>query len=141
MHDLIIHNYGPGRSMISLHVEVPANISMVDAHDTVDNIERKLKEVLNCECIIHMDPIAMNDSVTARMREFVSIIVNDVDPSLSVHDFRMVQGSTHTNLIFDLVIPHGLSLSDEEIVDMVEQKVQELPGNHYAMITVDKPYV
>ncbi len=141
MHDLIIHNYGPGRSMISLHVEVPANISMVDAHDTVDNIERKLKEVLNCECIIHMDPIVMNDSVTARMREFVSIIVNDVDPSLSIHDFRMVQGSTHTNLIFDLVIPHGLSLSDEEIVDMVEQKVQELPGNHYAMITVDKPYV
>ncbi|MBR5407899.1 MAG: cation transporter [Lachnospiraceae bacterium] len=141
MHDLIIHNYGPGRSMISLHVEVPANSSLVDAHDSIDNIERKLREVLNCECIIHMDPIVMDDSVTARMREYIGIIVTNVDPSLSVHDFRMVQGSTHTNLIFDLVIPHGLAMSDEAVVDTVKRRVAELPGNHYAVINVDKPYV
>ncbi|MCR5356293.1 MAG: cation diffusion facilitator family transporter [Lachnospiraceae bacterium] len=141
MHDLIIHNYGPGRSMISLHVEVPANSSIVEAHDSVDNIERKLREVLNCECTIHMDPVVVDDSVTSRMRDYIGIIVKNIDPSLAIHDFRMVQGSTHTNLIFDLVIPHGLRLSDDTIVDTIKHRVSELPGNLYAVINVDKPYV
>ena len=140
MHDLIIHNYGPGRSMISLHVEVPANSDIVTMHDSIDNIERKLKEVLKCECVIHMDPIVTDNSITARMRDFVRIIVTSVEPHLAVNDFRMVQGSTHTNLIFDLVIPHGLMLSDDEIVAAVKQKVRELPGDHYAQINVVKPY-
>ena len=140
MHDLIIHNYGPGRSMISLHAEVPANGNIVEIHDSIDNIERKLKEVLKCECVIHMDPIVTDDLITARMRDFVRIIVTNVDPRLSINDFRMVQGSTHTNLIFDLVIPHGLEAGDDEIVAAVKQKVRELPGDHYALINVKKPY-
>ena len=140
MHDLIIHNYGPGRSMISLHVEVSDQSDIVEAHDLIDNIERKLKEVLNCECIIHMDPISTDDSVAGRMRDFTRIIVTNVDPKLKINDFRMVQGVTHTNLIFDLVIPHGLELSDDEIVDRIKSKVRELPGSHYAVINVEKPY-
>ena len=140
MHDLIIHNYGPGRSMISLHAEVPATGNIVEIHDTIDNIERKLKEVLGCECVIHMDPIVTDNSITVRMRDFVRIIVTNVDPRLSINDFRMVQGSTHTNLIFDLVIPHGLEASDDDIVALVKQKVRELPGDHYALINVEKPY-
>lgn len=140
MHDLIIHNYGPGRSMISLHVEVPANSDIVTMHDSIDNIERKLKEVLKCECVIHMDPIVTDNSITGRMRDFVRIIVASVDPHLTINDFRMVQGATHTNLIFDLVIPHGLMMSDDEIVAAVKQKVRELPGDHYAQINVEKPY-
>ncbi|MCR5508291.1 MAG: cation diffusion facilitator family transporter [Lachnospiraceae bacterium] len=141
MHDLIIHNYGPGRSMISLHVEVPANADIVEAHDSVDNIERKLKEVLNCECVIHMDPIVTDSALTSKMRDYTEIVVNKVDPSLRIHDFRMVRGTTHTNLIFDLEIPHGLPMSDEAVVDKVRQLVSELPGNHYALINVSKPYV
>lgn len=140
MHDLIIHNYGPGRSMISLHAEVPANGNIVEIHDSIDNIERKLKEVLKCECVIHMDPIVTDNSITARMRDFVRIIVTNVDPALTINDFRMVQGSTHTNLIFDLVIPHGLQMSDDDIVTAVKQKIRELPGDHYALINVRKPY-
>ena len=140
MHDLIIHNYGPGRSMISLHAEVPANGSILELHDCIDNIERKLKEVLGCECVIHMDPIVTDNSITARMRDFTRIIVAGVNPGLQINDFRMVQGTTHTNLIFDLVIPHGLPVDDAEIVDIVKRKVRELPGDHYAVITVKKPY-
>ena len=140
MHDLIIHNYGPGRSMISLHVEVSDQDNIVEAHDLIDNIERKLREVLNCECVIHMDPISTEDSVAGRMRDFTRIIVTNVDPGLKINDFRMVQGVTHTNLIFDLVIPHGLELSDDEIVDRIKSKVRELPGSHFAVINVEKPY-
>ncbi len=140
MHDLVIHNYGPGRSMISLHAEVPANSDIVEVHDSIDNIERKLKEVLNCDCVIHMDPVAVDDLVTQRMREYTNIIAAGVAEGLSIHDFRMVQGPTHTNLIFDLVIPYGLNVSDESIVDEIKRKVHELPGNHYALINVDKPY-
>ena len=141
MHDLIIHNYGPGRSMISFHAEVPSESNLIDAHDAVDNIERKLREVLKCDCIIHIDPIVTDDSITGRMRDFTRIIVTNVDPHLKINDFRMVQGTTHTNLIFDLVIPHGLPLSDDEIVEEIKQKVRELPGSHFAIINVEKPYV
>ncbi len=140
MHDLVIHNYGPGRSMISLHVEVPANGSLVEMHDIVDNIERKLKEALNCECVIHMDPMVIDNSVSMRMRDFVGVIVSNVDPSLRINDFRMVQGTTHTNLIFDLVIPHGFRYPDDEVVDIIQQRVRQLPGDHYAVINVEKPY-
>ena len=140
MHDLVIHNYGPGRSMISLHVEVPANGSLVEMHDIVDNIERKLKEALNCECVIHMDPMVIDNSISMRMRDFVGVIVTNVDPSLRINDFRMVQGTTHTNLIFDLVIPHDFHYSDEEVVDIIQQRVRQLPGDLYAVINVEKPY-
>ncbi len=140
MHDLVIHNYGPGRSMISLHVEVPANGSLVEMHDLVDNIERKLKEALNCECVIHMDPMVIDNSISMRMRDFVGVIVAGVDPSLRINDFRMVQGTTHTNLIFDLVIPHEFRYTDEEVVDMIQQRVRQLPGDMYAVINVEKPY-
>ena len=140
MHDLVIHNYGPGRSMISLHVEVPANGSLVEMHDIVDNIERKLKEALNCECVIHMDPMVIDNSISMRMRDFVGVIVTNVDPSLRINDFRMVQGTTHTNLIFDLVIPHDFQYSDEEVVDIIQQRVRQLPGDLYAVINVEKPY-
>ena len=140
MHDLIIHNYGPGRSMISLHVEVPANGSLVEMHDIVDNIERKLKEALNCECVIHMDPMVIDNSISMRMRDFVGVIVANVDPALRINDFRMVQGTTHTNLIFDLVIPYDFRYSDEEVVDIIQQRVRQLPGDHYAVINVEKPY-
>ncbi len=140
MHDLVIHNYGPGRSMISLHVEVPANGSLVEMHDIVDNIERKLKEALNCECVIHMDPMVIDNSISMRMRDYVGVIVTNVDPSLRINDFRMVQGTTHTNLIFDLVIPHDFQYSDEEVVDIIQQRVRQLPGDLYAVINVEKPY-
>ncbi len=140
MHDLVIHNYGPGRSMISLHVEVPATGSLVEMHDMVDNIERKLKEVLNCECVIHMDPMVIDNSITTRMRDFVRVIVANVDPQLRINDFRMVQGTTHMNLIFDLVVPHDFKYTDDEVVDIVRQKIRQLPGDHYAVINVEKPY-
>ncbi|MCR5419482.1 MAG: cation diffusion facilitator family transporter [Lachnospiraceae bacterium] len=141
MHDLIIHNYGPGRNIISLHVEVSATSNIVEAHDVIDNIERKLKEVLNCDCVIHMDPIVVDDSITGRMRDFIRIIVTNVDPRLKIDDFRMVQGVTHTNIIFDLIIPNEINVNDDEIVARIKDKVRELPGNHYAIINVEKPFI
>ena len=108
--------------------------------DIVDNIERKLKEALNCECVIHMDPMVIDNSISMRMRDFVGVIVANVDPTLRINDFRMVQGTTHTNLIFDLVIPYDFRYSDDEVVDIIQQRVRQLPGDLYAVINVEKPY-
>ena len=141
IHDLIVHDYGPGRSMISFHAEVPANGNLLEMHDTIDNIENKLKEVLGCDAVIHMDPVVTDDAITGRMRDFIKIIVESVDEELSIHDFRMVEGTTHTNLIFDLVIPYDFGVPDEEVVEVVKDKISELPGEHHAVIKVDKPYV
>ncbi len=141
IHDVIVHDYGPGRKMVSLHVEVPANGDILEIHDTIDNIEEKLRELLEVEAVIHMDPIAVDDAATGRMRDFVKIIVEGISTELSIHDFRMVQGPTHTNLIFDIVIPYKFKMSDDRVVEEIKKKIEELPGNHYAVIKVDRPYV
>lgn len=139
MHDLMIHDYGPGRMIISLHAEVPASGNILELHDTIDNIEKKLHSTLGCHAVIHMDPIVTDDDTTDRMKRLTMLIVKSVDESFSIHDFRMVKGSTHTNLIFDVLVPYESKLSDKEVASLISQKIEELPGNHYAVIEIDHP--
>ncbi|MBQ7582769.1 MAG: cation transporter [Lachnospiraceae bacterium] len=141
IHDLIVHDYGPGRMMISFHAEVPANGDILELHDVVDRVEQKLRDVLKCDAVIHMDPVAVDDEETNRMKAVVLVIVKGIDDRISMHDFRMVQGPTHTNLIFDVVVPYDCSRSDEEVKSAITEQVRSLSGNYFAVIQVDKPFV
>ncbi|MCR5590325.1 MAG: cation diffusion facilitator family transporter [Lachnospiraceae bacterium] len=140
IHDLVVHDYGPGRIMISLHAEVPADRNMLDVHDTIDNIERKINEKLGCSCVIHMDPVVTNDPATDRMKRLCELIAKSVDERFTIHDFRMVKGPSHTNLIFDVVAPFDCRLSEDAIRNTISAKIESLPGNHFAVINVDRPY-
>jgi len=141
VHDLVVHDYGPGRVMVSLHAEVPADGDMIRLHDAVDNIERALKRECGCEAVIHMDPVAVNDAETNRLRAEVEALVKALDERLSLHDFRVVPGPTHTNLVFDLVVPFGFSMTDEAVRQAIGQRVHSLEGECYAVIEIDKSSV
>ena len=140
VHDLIIHNYGPGRSVISLHAEVPCNIDILEIHDTIDNAERDLKKKFDCEVVIHMDPIVTDDKETNEVHRKIASIVRLLDPRATIHDFRMVKGPTHTNLIFDIVVPHQFRLSDDQIVESLRQAVKALDQHYEIVVNVDKAY-
>lgn len=141
IHDLIVHDYGPGRRIISLHAEVPAHGDLLKIHDEIDNLERTLYEELNCFATIHMDPIVTSDADTIRLRTAATAAAKEIWDALTIHDFRMVKGETHTNLIFDLVIPYKAPLSDETIVQELKKKIRELPGeNCFAIIQTDHSY-
>ena len=142
IHDLIVHDYGPGRRIISLHAEVPAEGDMVLLHDVIDNLEMKLREELGCLTTIHMDPVVTTDERVTELKEKCVALVKAIGESLTLHDFRVVFGETHTNMIFDVVVPYEFYLSDEETKKMIQQKVPEEFGkNYFAVITIDKPAV
>lgn len=141
IHDLIVHDYGPGRMMISFHAEVPADGDILQLHDMIDNVEQKLRDILGCEAVIHMDPIVVNDETTTKMRTYVEGVVKGINESLTMHDFRMVEGPSHTNLIFDVVVPHDVKMSDDEVKDKICEKIEEIPGKYFAVIKIDKPFV
>ena len=141
IHDLVVHDYGPGRRMISLHAEVPAEGDFLDMHDVVDNVELALRQKLNCEAVIHMDPIVTKDGITGEIRNQVEALVKDLDAQLCIHDFRMVIGPTHTNLIFDLVVPFGFSMSDGDVEQAVSQKIVAMNQNFRAVMLVEKQYI
>lgn len=141
IHDLVVHDYGPSRVMISLHAEVPASGSVMELHDVIDNIEQELHRKLHCEAVIHMDPIADDDGATAAVRQQVEAQVKCIDPVLTIHDFRMVPGPTHTNLIFDVVTPFGFRLNDGEVARQVRALVQTLDSRYAAVVHVDHSYI
>lgn len=138
IHDLMVHNYGPGRVHLTLHAEVPADGDILEMHDLVDLIEHKLRNHLNCSAVIHMDPICINDPETERLRGLVSKVLNATDPVLSMHDFRIVKGPTHTNLIFDVVVPFDYSLSDGALTEILTYKIKAINPTYFAVIDVDK---
>ena len=140
IHDLIVHDYGPGRVMISLHAEVPATENVLDIHDEIDNVEKELQEKLGCEAVIHMDPIVTDDGVTAETRQRVAALVRCIDDEISIHDFRMVSGATHTNLIFDAVVPFGFRLTDAQVAEKIKTAVRALDGTYYAVVHVERSY-
>ena len=140
IHDLIVHDYGPGRVMISLHAEVPATENVLDIHDEIDNVENELQEKLGCEAVIHMDPIVTDDGVTAETRQRVAALVRCIDDEISIHDFRMVSGATHTNLIFDAVVPFGFRLTDAQVAEKIKTAVRALDGTYYAVVHVERSY-
>ena len=142
IHDLVVHDYGPGRLMVSLHAEVPAEMNILVIHDMIDNVEMKLKRELNCEAVIHMDPVITGSKELTEIKETVTGILKDIDETITMHDFRMVQGPTHTNLIFDVVIPFGYRSSDEAVLKELEHQVKEKLGEQYhIVVNVDKNYV
>lgn len=140
MHDLMIHDYGSHRSFASMHVEVDHRIDVLESHDMIDNMEKDIKEQLGIEMVIHMDPIVIDDPLTNELREFVKVIVKEVDERLSMHDFRMVQGTTHSNLIFDVVVPFQVNQSNTEILDALKKKVNDSYPNYYIVVTFDRAY-
>ena len=140
VHDLIVHNYGPGHSVISLHAEVPCDVDILKIHDTIDNAERDLKKKFDCEVVIHMDPIVTDDKETNEIHQKLSSIVRLLDSRVTIHDFRMVKGPTHTNLIFDIVVPHQFRLTDDQVVESLRQAVKALDARYEIVVNVDEAY-
>lgn len=140
IHDLIVHNYGPGRVMISLHAEVPADGDILVLHDMIDNVEHRLKSELHCAAVIHMDPVSTKDEHTLELKRVVTEIVKELGPVLSIHDFRVVKGPTHTNLIFDMVVPFDFPMSDVDVADKVQNKIWQYNPVYFAVIEIDKAY-
>ena len=140
LHDMIVHNYGPGRVMISLHAEIPGDLDIMRAHDTIDLIEMELKQKFGCEATIHMDPLAVDDGQTAALREQVEKLVGEIDPRLRIHDFRITSGPTHTNVIFDVVIPAKFSMTDQDLIRQLKMRIHDLNETYFAVIQVDQDY-
>ena len=140
IHDLIVHDYGPGRVMISLHAEVSASGNVLDIHDEIDNVEKELQEKLGCHAVIHMDPIVIDDGITQETRKKVAALVRCIDDQISIHDFRMVVGPTHTNVIFDAVVPFGFRLTNAQVAEKIQTAVRTLDGNYFAVVNVEQSY-
>lgn len=141
IHDLMVHDYGPGRMIMSLHAEVPASGNVLELHDVIDNIERELKEKYSCEAVVHMDPIENDDERTTELKAVSQKILNEIDPAIKMHDFRIVAGPTHTNIIFDAVVPFGYRLTDSELRSAISEGIKEKCGDTYfAVVNIDKAY-
>ena len=142
VHDLVVHDYGPGRLMISLHAEVPAEGDILAMHDVIDNLEKRLEHELHCDAVIHMDPVVTNNPEIDRLKEQEKAILSEIDQTISMHDFRVVMGPTHTNIIFDVVLPYQYRMSDDELVALLKQKTKERLGEQYFLVVkVDKAYI
>ena len=141
IHDLIVHNYGPGRSFASLHVEVPADADIVSCHEVIDACEKELHNTLGIEVVIHMDPIATNDENIKSINRCVKMAILEYDGRLSIHDFRMVNGAEQINLIFDVVVPNEVKKQDSEIKKEINNICKTLDSRYVAVITIDRDYI
>ena len=142
IHDLVVHDYGPGRMMVSLHAEVPAHGDILELHDVIDTAEMELKRTLHCDAVIHMDPIITDDAQIVQLRRRVAELVRQVDSGMTIHDFRVVPGPSHTNLIFDAVLPFGEHITEAEAARQIRERVRQMDGGeYYAVVTVENPYV
>mgnify|MGYP000592182363 CR=1 FL=1 len=142
IHDLIVHDYGPGRVMVSLHAEVPAHGDLLELHDVVDSIEMDLSRQLNCQAVIHMDPVVTDDGLTGPLRSRVAELVKQVDPAITIHDFRVVAGPTHTNLVFDAVVPFDEKLTAAQAAEKIRALVRTMDdGRYFAVVTVENSYI
>ncbi len=141
VHDLVVHDYGPGRCMISLHAEVPASGNILDIHDEIDNLERELETKLGCSAVIHMDPIETDSENVRTLKALAENVCSEIYDGMRLHDFRIVEGKSHTNLIFDVVVPHSFRLSDSEIKAQIEEKIKVYDKKLFTVVTVDKDFV
>lgn len=139
VHDMMLHNYGPNKIFASAHVEVDSSKDIFETHDHIDNIEREVKENMNIDLVLHMDPVKVNDPETELYRAKVVKAIHQIDPKWGFHDFRIVSGPTHVNLVFDLVIPFEEKYSQEEIEDMLLKHIQS-DKKIYCVLTIDHPY-
>ncbi len=141
MHDLMVHNYGPGNSFASAHVEVDAKADILKSHDLIDNIEREISRELGIQLVIHHDPVVTDDPELNELMAYVTGVVVGIDPSLNMHDFRIVRGPTHTNLIFDVVVPCGWATPHAELADAIAAQIKRRDPTLYAVITIDSSYI
>lgn len=139
-HDLIIHDYGPGRKFASVHVEIAAEDDVIQSHDVIDNIERYFKEYENLHMIVHYDPIVTADSQIKDIREWLESQVKSINTELSIHDLRVVPGTTHTNLVFDCVVPHSVNFAPGELKKRIIESVQKKYPDYYCVITIDSTF-
>lgn len=142
-HDLMVHDYGPGRCFASVHVEMAAEKDVLESHDIIDNIERDFHDNDNIHLVIHYDPIQTGDRAVGTLRAWVEGQLKTISPQLSMHDFRTVRGPTHTNLIFDVVVPAGFALDDAALRARIQQLAQQKDTQemkYYTVVTVDHSY-
>lgn len=141
VHDLMIHDYGPGRQFGSAHAEVDAKMDFLKAHDIIDEAERKIHEETGVMMTLHLDPILLDDPLVQVYQAEIKDILSKIDSTLSIHDFRIVDGPSHTNLVFDVLIPYDCSISKKEIEDKINTSLKEHDKRLYAVITFDHEYV
>ena len=138
IHDMIVHSYGPGRTMATLHIEVDGSKCVFESHDMIDLIERRLYEECSVQASIHMDPIVADDEEVNKMRALVIDKVKSIDERLDIHDFRFVRGVTHTNLIFDVYVPFEIKQSDDDVKKAIADKIFEIDKNYFTVVTIDR---
>ena len=138
VHDIIVHDYGPGRLFISLHAEVPAHADMLETHDVIDNAEKYLSERFSCNATIHMDPILIDDPQTDLLKEQMEAVLQQIDTRITMHDFRIVAGPTHTNIIFDAVIPYDIASSENELRDRINAGAKAISEQYNIIVEFDR---
>ena len=141
IHDLIVHDYGPGRIIASVHAEVPSTANIVEIHDIIDNVEKRISKELKIVICIHMDPIVMNDQEVDRYKEMTRKILEGINPQYSFHDFKMVKGPTHTNLIFDLVTPHDKHTTSSDILRNIRDEFKKEDDSINLVVTVEHSFI
>ncbi|MCR5485628.1 MAG: cation diffusion facilitator family transporter [Clostridiales bacterium] len=141
IHDLVIHDYGPGRLFGSIHAEIPSTADIMESHDTLDLIEHDVMQEFGMILVIHLDPIVVDDEKLNELKKQTEDIVKGIDEALSIHDFRVVDGPSHTNLIFDLVTPHNYRYKSSEIKRLIDGELEKLDKTYYAVITVEQSYI
>ena len=138
IHDMVVHNYGPGNTIASFHAEVDGSVSAFDTHDTIDNLERRILRELGVRATIHMDPVVTDDQRVQALRFLTRDVVKQVDVRLDIHDFRYVEGKTHSNLIFDVTIPFEIKEKDETIKERISDAISRVEPSYFAVISVDR---
>ncbi len=138
IHDMIIHSYGANNTIASFHVEVDGSKDIFKSHDTIDNIERRIREELGIECTIHMDPLITDDERINALRDMVSELISEIDSRMLIHDFRVVEGETHTNLIFDICTPFEITMTNKELVELVSRRINDVDNTLFAVIQIDR---
>lgn len=140
VHDLVIHSYGPNKTFVTIHAEVSAQADIMLSHDIIDNIEKDFREELQIDLVIHMDPIDTTDELTLDLKAKTKELLKEIDPILSIHDFRVVHGVTHTNLLFDVVIPSKYKFTKAELKNLIKEKVKAFDDKLEVVIQVDQQY-
>ena len=140
IHDLVVHSYGPNMNFATVHAEVSREVDVMESHDLIDNIEKEVSKALNIELVIHMDPIEVNDEKTNEIKKIVRNILNDIDDKLTFHDFRIVPGVTHTNILFDVVMPFDYPITDKELKTGICNRISEYNEQWIAVIHINKIY-
>ncbi len=141
IHDLIMHNYGPDHFFATVHVEIPSDIDVMIGHDIIDNIENDIKREMGIDLTIHYDPLVVNNERVEELRQMTENIVKGISPDLSIHDFRVVDGPMHTNLIFDVVIPYVFSQSANDVISEISLKISEVNSSYFTVIKAEHSFV